>query len=254
MDWLLNISDLTQNEFFILVLITYLAGVVRGFSGFALSAMVMATAVIILPPIALIPMLWWLEMAASLLMIKNGFKEADRPMTYALVIGNIIGWPIGLNLTMALPVDTSKALALTIIVILAASQLAKVKLNFLASKPGLYGTGVVAGIVSGISHTGAMVIAFYVLAADKSAHVMRASLVLFLFLGSLSSMIILLFFGVMDFSGATRGLVFALPTMIGVVVGQKLFTERLAPYYRPVCLILLIGLASIGLIRTVVMG
>ncbi len=250
MDWLLGITALTQTEFLILVAITFIAGVVRGFSGFALSAMVMATAVIILPPIALIPMLWWLEMSASLLMIKNGFKEADRPMTYALVLGNIIGWPIGLNLTMALPVDTSKALALGIIVVLAASQLAKVRLNFLATKPGLYGTGVVAGIVSGISHTGAMVIAFYVLAADKSPNVMRASLVLFLFLGSLSSMIILLIFGVMDLSGASRGLVFALPTMLGVVAGQRLFTEKLAPYYRPVCLILLISLASIGLVRT----
>lgn len=155
---------------------------------------------------------------------------------------------------MSMNPDTSKAAALTVIVVLAASQLAKVRLNFLATKPGLYGTGVLAGIVSGISHTGAMVIAFYVLAADKSAQVMRASLVLFLFLGSLSSMIILLLFGVMDFSGATRGLVFALPTMLGVIAGQRLFTERLAPYYRPFCLILLIGLASVGLVRTIVMG
>lgn len=91
MAWLLEITALTQAEFFILAVITFCAGVVRGFSGFALSAMVMATAVIILPPIALIPMLWWLEMVASLLMIKDGFKEADRPMTYALVLGNIIG-------------------------------------------------------------------------------------------------------------------------------------------------------------------
>ncbi len=250
MEWLQTITALTATEIVTLTILTFLAGMVRGFSGFALSAMVMATAVLILPPIELIPMLWWLEMSASLLMVRSGFKDADRPMTYALVIGNIIGWPIGLNLTMALPVDTSKALALGIIVVLAASQLAKVKLNFLASKPGLYGTGVVAGIVSGISHTGAMVIAFYVLAADKSAAVMRASLVLFLFLGSLSSMIILLFFGVMDFSGASRGLVFALPTMLGVLAGQRLFTDKLAPYYRPFCLILLISLASIGLLRT----
>ena len=253
MGWILTTTGLAQTEFLILLAITFLAGVVRGFSGFALSAMVMATAVIILPPIELIPMLWWLEMSASILMVRNGFQQADRPMTYALVLGNIIGWPIGLNLTMALPVETSKMLALAIIVVLASSQLAKVKLNFLATKPGLYGTGIVAGIVSGISHTGAMVIAFYVLAADKSAHVMRASLVLFLFLGSLSSMIILLFFGVMDFSGASRGLVFALPTMAGVLVGQQMFTERLAPYYRPVCLILLIGLALLGLIREVLM-
>ena len=249
-DTLLSVTNLTGQEFIILVVIVLLAGVVRGFSGFALSALVMATAVIILPPIALIPMLWWLEMAASLLMLKGGWQDADRPTAYGLVIGSTLGWPIGLWLTTSLPVETSKIIALSIIVVLSLSQLAKVRLNFLASKPGLYGTGFVAGIVSGLAHVGGMVVAFYVLASNAPARSMRGSLVLYLFLGSLTSMIILLIFGVMDFSGITRGLIFAVPTTIGVLIGQQLFTEKLAPYYRPFCLILLISLALVGLVRT----
>jgi uncharacterized membrane protein YfcA len=250
MEWLLETTNLTQENFVILLGLTVLAGIVRGFSGFALSAMVMATAIIILPPIELIPMLWWLEMSASLLMLKNGWAEADRPMAYGLVIAAMIGWPIGLWLTLSLPVETSKALALSVIVVLATTQLAKLKLTFLASKAGLYGTGIAAGIASGVAHVGGMVVAFYVLAANQPARVMRASLVLYLFLGSATSMVVLLLFGVMDFSGISRGLVFALPTMFGVLLGQRLFTERLSAYYRPFCLILLIGLASLGLIRT----
>lgn len=249
MDWILGITDLTQSDFWSVAGLAFLAGIVRGFSGFALSAMVMATAVIILPPIELIPMLWWLEMAASVLMLKNGWAEADRPMTYGLVIGAAIGWPLGLSLTMSLPVDSSKALALAVIVVLAASQLAKVRLSFLATKPGLYGSGIMSGVVSGVAGVGGMVVAFYVLAADRAANVMRASLVLYLFLSSVVSMAVLVIAGVMDLSGAARGLVFAAPTMIGVVMGQQLFTERLSPYYRPFCLILLIGLASVGLTR-----
>ena len=250
MDWILTTANLTQNEFWVLVALTMLAGIVRGFSGFALSAMVMATAVVILPPVELIPMLWWLEMSASVLMMKNGWAEADRSMTYGLVIAALIGWPIGLWVTISVPVETSKLIALSIIVILAATQLAKVRLNFLATKPGLYGTGIVAGFVSGVAHVGGMVVAFYVLAADKPANVMRASLVLYLFLGSASSMAVMLLFGIVDLSGITRGLVFAVPTMTGVLLGQQLFTERLSAYYRPFCLLLLITLATAGLIRT----
>ncbi len=250
MDWILEATELSQDEFLILAGLTLLSGIVRGFSGFALSAMVMATAIVILPPVELIPMLWWLEMSASVLMLKNGWAEADRPMTYGLVIAALIGWPIGLWLTLSVSVETSKALALSVIVVLAISQLAKLKLTFLASKAGLYGTGIMAGIVSGVAHVGGMVVAFYVLAANQPARVMRASLVLYLFLGSASSMLVLLLFGVMDFSGVSRGLVFALPTMFGVLLGQQLFTERLAPYYRPFCLTLLTGLALLGLIRT----
>ena len=95
-DWILSVTDLTFAEFAILIGVTVLAGIVRGFSGFALSAMVMATAVVILPPVELIPMLWWLEMSASLLMLKNGWAGADRKMTFGLVGGSFIGWPIGL--------------------------------------------------------------------------------------------------------------------------------------------------------------
>jgi len=251
MNYLLTFTNLTAQEFITLAIIVFVAGIVRGFSGFALSGLVMATAVIILPPIALIPMLWWMEMTASLLMMKGGFKDADKPTAYGLVIGSSLGWPIGLALTKALPIETSKIIALAIIVTLALTQLAKIRLAFLATKPGLYGAGLLAGIVSGLSNVGAMVVALYVLAADAPARSMRGSLIVFLFLSSLVSFFIQLAFGVMDLSGITRGLVFAAPTALGVMIGLRLFVPRFEPYYRPVCLTLLISLAGVSLIRTV---
>lgn len=249
-DGLLSTLDLTGQELSWLTVIVVVAGIVRGFSGFALSAMIMATAVVFLPPVALIPMLWWLELSASLLMLRGGWVDADRGTAIGLVVGSTAGWPIGLWLTVTLAVETSRLVALSIIVVLAASLLSKVKLPFLATRPGLYGTGIVAGIVSGLAHVGGMVVALYVLASDAPARQMRGSLVLFLFLGSITSMITLLAFGVMDFSGISRGLAFALPTLFGVYMGQKLFTPALAQYYRPFCLTLLCGLAGAGLIRT----
>ena len=252
MSWLYDITSLGAQDFWIVFAIVLAAGVVRGFSGFALSALIMATAVLILPPIELIPMLWWLELSASLLMLKGGWADADRPTAYGLVIGSAVGWPFGLWLTTTLDVATSKIVALSVIVALAASQLAKVRLTFLATRTGLYGTGIVAGIVSGLAHVGGMVVAFYVLASNAPARSMRGSLVLFLFLGSVTSMITQLAFGVMDMSGVSRGLVFAVPTLIGVFLGQQLFTERLSAYYRPFCLALLCALASLGLIRSVI--
>ena len=245
-----DLLNLTQQEIGWLVLITFAAGMVRGFSGFALSALVMAAAVLILPPVELIPMLWWLEMSASIMMLKGGWADADRKTAIGLVIGSACGWPLGLYLTTTLPVATSKTIALTLIVVLALTQLAKIRLSFLATKPGLYLSGFVAGIASGLAHVGGMVVALYVLASDAPARSMRGSLVLFLFLGSITSMITLLAFGVMDMSGVTRGLVFAIPTMIGVYAGQRLFTPTLAPYYRPFCLTLLVGLAATSLMRS----
>lgn len=240
---------LTTAECAILIGITFTAGLVRGFSGFALSAIVMASAILILPPLELIPMLWWLEMSASLVMMKGGFADAHRPTAYGLVIGSTIGWPIGLALTTTLPVDTSKIIALCIIITLAVMQLSKLRLGVLNSRVGLYVTGLVAGSVSGLANVGGMVVALYVLAADVPARQMRGSLVLYLFLGAFTTLITQTLFGVMDLSGIKRGLIFILPTVLGVLLGKRLFVPQFERYYRPFCLTLLLLLAGSGLTR-----
>jgi hypothetical protein len=249
-DALLTWTDLTGQEFAILSAIVIVAGIVRGFAGFGLSAIVMASAVLILPPVQLIPICWWLEMTASVLMAKGGWQEADRGIVLGLFIGSTIGVPFGLLLTTSVSPETSKLIVLLLIITLAMTQLAKIRLAFLATKPGLYGSGFAAGVATGIAGVGGMVIAIYVLSQNTSAGKMRAALVLFLFVSSITSLISLLWFGVMNSTAAARGLSLALLTTFGVMIGQWLFIPRFAAYYRPICLSLLCALAGAALIRT----
>ncbi|MEM8536967.1 MAG: sulfite exporter TauE/SafE family protein [Pseudomonadota bacterium] len=251
LDSLIATVDLTGTELLILTGITLIAGIVRGFSGFALSAIVMASAVIILPPVALIPVCWWLEMTASALMTRDGWAEADRGVVAGLVIGSTVGVPFGLMLTTSVPVETSKLIALAVIIVLALTQLARIRLRFLATRPGLYGSGLLAGIVTGLASVGGMVIAVYVLSQDAPAAKMRAALVLFLFFSAITSMITLVWFGIMDATAVARGLAFAVPTAAGVMIGQRLFVPALTRFYRRFCLVLLCTLACASLIRTV---
>lgn len=240
---------LPTDHFVWLILICFVAGMVRGFSGFALSAVVMAIAVMFLAPIALIPILWFQEMTASLLMVRGGMKDASRRVVTGLVLGSAFGLPIGLSLTQSLPVDTSKLVALSVIVVLAATQLAKLRLPVLATRPGLWGSGILAGIVTGLAGVGGMVVALYVLASNAPAREMRASLVMFLFASSLISLATLTYFGVMNTEAALRGLALAPASALGVIAGKSLFRPAWEPYYKPFCLCLLIGLATLGILR-----
>jgi uncharacterized membrane protein YfcA len=249
-DTLLTWTDLSAQEFAILTVIVIVAGIVRGFSGFALSAIVMASAVIILPPVQLIPICWCLEMTASFLMAKGGWQEADRGVVMGLVIGSTVGVPFGVLLTTSISPEVSKLVVLSLIIVLALTQLAKIRLAFLATKPGLYGSGFAAGVATGLASVGGMVIAIYVLSQNAAAAKMRAALVLFLFISSLTTVITLLWFGVMNSTAFARGLSLALPTMLGVMMGQWLFIPRFAAYYRPFCLSLLCALAGAALVRT----
>lgn len=242
---------LSLTEIIALTGITFFAGVVRGFAGFALSALVMAIGVAILPPIQILPMLWFLEMSASLMMVRGGLKDAKVSATAPLVIGTWIGTPIGLALIVSIDVGVSKQIALAIILVLAALSLGRVRLPHLDTKVGAIITGIVAGIVTGLANVGGMVIALYVLSLGAAARSMRGVLVLYLFASSIGSLFFQLYFGVMDVAGAQRGLIFVVPTLIGVMVGTKLFMPKWEFYYRPFCLSLLVLLALAGLLREV---
>jgi len=246
---MLDTLALPADHFFWLILICFAAGMVRGFSGFALSAVVMAIAVMFLAPIALIPILWFQEMTASLLMVRGGIKDANRRVVTGLVLGSAFGLPLGLSLTQALPVETSKLVALSVIVVLAATQLAKLRLPVLATRPGLWGSGILAGIVTGLAGVGGMVVALYVLASNAPAREMRASLVMFLFASSVISLATLTYFGAMNTQSALRGLALAPASALGVMAGKTLFRPNWEPYYKPFCLCLLITLATIGILR-----
>ena len=241
--------SLSLAETFLLSAIVFAAGLVRGFAGFALSALVMAAAVTILPPRELIPVCWTLEMTASLLMLRGGVAEADKRIALGLAVTAAIGTPVGLWLTTRLPVEDSRLLALGVLIVLAGLQLARVRMAFLATNAGLYGTGILAGIATGIASIGGMVVALYVLAQDKPARVMRASLVLFLFTSSLFSLLWLLGYGVFDGTALRRGLFLSVPVAIGVVLGKLLFRPSLERFYKPFALCLLLSLASLSLAR-----
>ena len=242
---------LTISEVAILATICLIAGIVRGFSGFALSALVMASAALIIPPIQLIPICWWLEMTASLFMFHSGWQEANRKVAVGLAIGSTLGMPFGLALTMAIATELSKLLALGLIITLAALQLARVRMPFLVSNWGLYGSGWLAGVVTGVAGVGGMVVALFVLSQKAQPRQMRASLVLFLSLSSVTTIVSLWYFGVMDQVAIKRGLVMALPTGLGVVLGKLLFMPKWEYFYKPFCLTLLIALAGTGMIRAI---
>ena len=227
----------------------FIASIVRGFAGFALSALIMASMAMVIPPVSLIPLCIILEMVASVLMFRGGLRDADRQVVVGLAIGSTIGVPLGLYATRALPTDVSRMVALILILVLAALQLTRSSPAFLATRPGLYASGLVAGIATGLASIGGMVVALYVLARDAPPRSMRASLVLYLFISMFTSSLWLASSGMLDSLAFKRAAVFAPLIIVGVLLGIRLFRPSLQPFYRRFCLLLLIALAVLGLVR-----
>lgn len=250
MAWLSEVMALSPGEIAFAAIAVFFAGVVRGFSGFALSAMVMASLVFVIDPKAIIPICLVLEIVATILLTRGGAaEEADRPMVYGLIFGVLAGFPLGLLVTINVADETSRVLALGIILTLAVAQLSGFRPRFLATRAGLVGSGVAAGVVQGTAAAGGMVIALYALARNAPVGVMRASLVFYLSITIVLHSIILTAFGLLTELALIRGLLLAAPAAAGVLLGAWLFSPRLQPYYRRACLSLLSGLAAVGIAR-----
>lgn len=244
-------TGLPPTQLVICAVMVFIAGLVRGFAGFGLSAVLMASIVVFIPPIELIPVCFLLEAAASFAMFRGGLRDADIGTAVILAICSAVGVPLGLALTTSIDADLSKLIALVIVLSLTILQLLKINILPASQKVALPVTGVAAGIVSGLAAVGGMVIALYVLASPKKAREMRGSLVLYLFFGMLTSSVTLYLYGVLEGEAITRGAILSPLVLAGVFAGSKLFSRSLDQTYRRACLYLLVAFASVGLVRLI---
>ncbi len=226
-----------------------LAGGVRGFAGFGLSAVAMACLVLILPPVELIPILYVMESAASLVMFRGGMRDADMSHVWPLAIGSFIGMPLGLMATVTVSPDLSKLIAVLVILTLTLLQFSRSMPAALTNKTGRYVVGTTAGIVTGLASVGGMVVALYVLASRSPATQMRAALTMFLFIGMFTTLGHMVLYGVMTETAIVRGMILAPFALAGVFLGAWAFRPSLQIYYRRFCLGLLIAICLSSLVR-----
>jgi uncharacterized membrane protein YfcA len=244
-----NLLDLSGVELLVSLAVVLVAGMVRGFAGFGLSAMTMAGLTVIMPPVTLIPVCFVLEAIATVLMLHGGVGPADRKIAWGLAIGSALGIPLGLMTTVSIDADTSRGVALGLILLLATLQLLRRSPAFLASRPGLYAAGLTSGVANGLASSGGMVVALYVLAQQAPAARMRASLVMYLRLSMIFQAVWLGLSGLLDQLALLRALALAPALTAGVLLGTFLFRPSLEQFYKRFCLCLLIGLALTGLAR-----
>lgn len=192
-----------------------------------------------------------LEAISSMIMVRGGIKQADMKIVWGLVIGSAIGLPIGLYATTHAPVETSRLIALILLLSLAFLQIFKVRLAILATRSGLYLSGILSGIATGLASIGGMVVALYVLSQEAQPRQMRASLIMYLCIGMITSLVFQTYYDMLNLVAFKRALVFAPCVIAGVLAGSWCFRPSLEKFYKRFCLLLLIALAGFSLSKMI---
>ncbi len=162
------------------LVVVFLAGVVRGFSGFGFSALCVAAMSLFLPPARVVPPIFVLEILASVSLLRGAWPHVDWRWMGWLALGNAIFIPVGV---WVLAFVDEVPLRLLIGAMLLAAALALRRDTRLALAPtplvGL-ASGVLSGFFNGVAAIGGMAVAVLFSAAKMEPHRLRATMIVLL--------------------------------------------------------------------------
>src|SRR6056300_58920 len=248
---LLDLLNLNLNNFILFSFIIFTASIVRGFNGFGFSAISVSGLSFILPPIEIIPIILLLEVFVSIFMIPYIWNKIDWKFVIQILIGIIIGSPIGLLLLKYMsPQITHLIICLVVIFfsLLLMRVYVNLKINTLFSK---IATGTISGVVNGFSTLGGLPVALFLLVTSIQPAVIRGSLAALFFLTDIYAFTLSFFAGIVDLTTIYRTIPLIIILPIGVYIGDKFFVKSKEETYRKVVFYFLILISIFGLFRIV---
>lgn len=225
----------------------FMAGLVRGFSGFGTALIYLPIASMFLSPVQALVTLTVMDSIGPLPAIPRAAREADWPDLRKLLLGMVLALPLGLLLLLSIPADVFRYGvsfgALLMLIVLLFGFRFKGRL----SAPKVYGVGAASGVLGGsIGLPGPPVIFFY-MSSDHPARVIRATTMVFLLCFDFILLGMLGVQGLASLSNVVLGALLTLPLMLGTLLGTWLFRPSYEKAYRGVAYIIIAVSALRGL-------
>jgi uncharacterized protein len=231
-----------------LALCALLAGIVRGFSGFGLSAVLVASGSFFIAPKSLIPAAQFLEIIASIALLKSVWKDVNWRWLKAMAAGYAISIPIGVAALSYAPQTWLRVAGCVVILIASLCLLMNLRLPLRDGLGLRFGTGLLAGFLAGASSIGGMVASVMLFAAELPAKSLRATLVVLFFLSALYSLSWGVWHGVANTQTFTLGGTLAIPLLIGIAIGTRGFSIVTPEKFKRYVLMILAVLAVAGIV------
>jgi uncharacterized protein len=228
----------------------FLAAVVRGFTGFGSALLWVPTLSLVLPPLAVVPVVLVLETAATGFLFLKVRKSVDwRGVTW-IWIGAALSLPLGIWLLTSLPAEITRT-AIAVTVLTAAVLLWRgARLHSEFQRPALVGTGGISGVLSGLVGIPGPPVFLYYLAAPVEMTVARASIMTYLFGPAFLACLINITFGILEPQMLLLAVLLIPVVWFGKWVGHKAFQLAVPGLAREIAVALLVVSGAALLIRT----
>ena len=250
MNWLVYF-ELSLLEFSFIIFTVFIASIIRGFNGFGFSATCISGFSFVIPAIEIVPIILILEVLISIFMAPYVWNKIDWNMVFKILIGMVIGSPIGIFLLKFLSPEITH-LSVCIIIIFFSILLMKGYTNKQLNNNSIkVSTGIGSGALNGLTTLGGMPAALFLLITCIQPAVIRGTLTALFFLTDIYAFVLSFFADIVDITTIYRTLPLILVLPIGVFIGDKFFVKSKEALYRKVVFYFLIIISIFGIIRII---
>jgi uncharacterized protein len=240
-------ADVSLNAAIAICTIAFVSGTARGFSGFGSALIFMPLASSIAAPRLTAALLLLIDFVAATPLLPNAWKHADRKATAIMVLGALVGVPIGTYFLSRLdPVTTrwiiSGFVAALLLLLLSAWRYRGRDYSALS-----IGIGCLSGFCSGLAQTGGPPIVGFWLGRPIASAIARANIVLFFGASDYFSLVSYFFTGLITADSVKFSFMVGPVYGIGVWFGASLFGKASEAVFRAICYALIAAAVIIGL-------
>jgi len=204
---------------------------------------------LVLPPAQVVPSIFLMEVAASLRLLPEVWRQIEWRALWRLILGCLIGTPFGVYVLAHAPA-APMTLALALFVLVAALLLARGhRMSQMPGPAATVATGAASGLVNGAFGMGGPPVVLFFFSAPVGVAAGRASLIAFFFVTDLVGLAWQGWSGLIVWSTVERALLFLPPLAAGLWLGSRRFRHADPTVFRRWVLRLLMVLALIAAAR-----
>jgi len=239
-------ADVSTNTAIAICAIAFVSGTARGFSGFGSALIFMPLASSLAAPRMVAALLLITDFVAAAPLAPNAWKHADRKATSVMVLGALIGVPVGTYFLSRLdPVTTRWIISgfVFALLLLLSGWRYRGKDHTALS----IGIGGLSGFCSGLAQTGGPPIVGYWLGRPIASQIARANILLFFAASDFFSIVSYVSAGLITADAIRFSFLIGPVYAIGVWCGALLFGRASETLFRSLCYALIAAAVLVGL-------
>jgi hypothetical protein len=226
----------------------FLAGFLRGFTGFGFALAAVPVITLFVEPAAVIPAIPIVAMVAGAEQLRRAWKSANWHAIRRLLIGAVLGAPFGVLALTYLPANIMRALIGLVLLLAVLALWRGYRFKQRPPTSAQLGIGFTSGLLNGATAMGGPPVILFFLASPEGVAVGRASLLVYFFFISAWSIVTQAVAGLLDLKVVVLALLMIPVMAVGNIIGDRMFSRSKASTYQRIALgfLLLIAIVAIG--------